>query len=657
MGYRAFKTGLAMGASGNPFIGAMQTGVAMEQYRAQKRDTEWQKMSGNVARLETDYRKLLDKNPGMTSAQAWAHPSIAPKAARLMSHRYIQQQLLEGRDDLDPRKGVELRGSQDSAQGILVGYRKDTGEEVPLTRGKSAAPGDPILQFTAQQGIEFIKEEVANATGSPTALNVTDVYEKMAGGGTGDLSYAASNNPANTSATPQSMGTLPAPPGMQAQPEVAQPAAPEAEPTTTAAITASEQRAAGVPSSTDWILRDKGQSEADAANKRAIMETGPQGSGANFNVPTPPRAEAERALAEKAAGPGLTMGEAHEQELSGMANQFNQSTNPEEQRTIRKDMNIKINDYVQKETEIAATVNEDIRKASTNDPEVNAKNITPEQASAVVSEAGRRPDFYQNTNRGRAAIAATMRHLNMLGPDSATSALAAINYAKYGSIDKPMTALEYETQVIDNKVKWMEAENKRRKMLQDLSTQVITNQKDAMELQIKAREVAEITLDPLMSQFYPGYDEEDIKARKDSTWLTMTRNNSELDAILTGAGYKRGGFAENNEWDNAKMSLSILYDNFMRDNKGVADRTSMSLSEVLAKGGNVTKWYDWFGFDDDWSEKTFKNLQLPVHQLRRLMAAAETNIYALKDLEQNDPLLREIQTTTANLRDKVEAGR
>lgn len=633
MGYRAFKTGLAMGASGNPFIGAMQTGVAMEQYRAQKRDTEWQKMSGNVARLETDYRKLLDKNPGMTSAQAWAHPSIAPKAARLMSHRYIQQQLLEGRDDLDPRKGVELRGSQDSAQGILVGYRKDTGEEVPLTRGKSAAPGDPILQFTAQQGIEFIKEEVANATGAPTSKNVTDVYEATARAqGSGDLSYAASNNPANTAAAPQSMGTLPAPPGI---PEEVQPA-----PVTEAAPSFPEQAAVQ-------------QQQADEA--RAEVERGEYtGRGGPPVIPqemlTEERqrrgfpAEGEtrmtrrgrrRVTARTTKPDEPTTVEGNTESQENFMRAFNQAETPEEKMQIQIQAEKADQKFREQQGEKVEAVSTKMAEVKSTEPDKILEKMSADDMDVITKDVGKRPDFYSGTIRGRAALAATARHLGLMGGDSVQAMQAAQNFIRYGSIAKPLTALEVQAA----RIKLVGDQLELREKIHDYQIKL---REGGVVDTAALREDAMPTMEGLSRITDPEMEEEARLASAQRAFGISVNHSLAIDAGMKkaqiGQNLGREGMALKQE--QVKYSLSLAYDKFLQDNPDEIDITQYTFADFMSALGDVDKWWRFWGPSESKGKAALSRLGLSQRDLKRLSAAYRNVSGAEAAYDAADPVMQ-----------------
>jgi len=168
-----------MGAGGNPFISAMQTGVAMEDYRAEKRTKKYGELSNNVAMLETEHQEVMN-NEGISADQAWQHPSIAGRLQKLSQHQYFVDDLFEGRDELDKSKGMEIR-ADGKGKAVMVGFRKDTGEAVPFTHGKTSQPDDPMAQFTPSQGVNWIKRQIAYNTGAPSRMNETDVRASIAG--------------------------------------------------------------------------------------------------------------------------------------------------------------------------------------------------------------------------------------------------------------------------------------------------------------------------------------------------------------------------------------------------------------------------------------------------------------------------------------------
>lgn len=622
--YGAFKRG--MGSGGNPFVGAMMTGVMMEEYRDNKRNKEYGVISGNLERLETDHAKVM-ADKGLTANQAWQDPTLASRLQKLSGHRYFQEALFDGRDELDRSKGLQMQ-TNDSGKAILVGFRKDNGEAVPFTIGKSSQPGDPIVTFSPTQGVTWMKGQVAEYTGAPTALNPTDVYEESAVGGL--YTSGAKPKAAPQAAAPQTMGTLPAPPSVPIEPPApttfvgradAVVAKTEADRLATEQKNAADSRAVlddytgrGAPPTLSQEFR-----EEEKARKEKKEE------------PEEPKSKDRRALEQDYTGRGAPpilpedlrneeMARKHDNTQDNFVKAYNEAETGEEKFQIREQAEREQDMYDAGQAKKVEPVKKKIAKVNSNDPDTIVKNMTKDDMDVITKDVAKNLSFYQGTIRGRAALAATARFLGVgiMGGDTTIAREAAHNFVQYGTPVKPKTAMEKYAANID------------------LVGKLLENRTKSLEIQKKVREGGKFNMGETMAaarpvtttlvkRMLPDVEgEEAINDMADQIFLTSTHNSMALTAGMNDAkiGFGLGPEGKSYKQEAVKYSLSTAYHAFLEASKGDGlDTAKYTFAYFMKTLGDVDAWWHPLGPSESEGKEALAAMGLTYNDLRNLTAA------------------------------------
>ena len=676
MGYAAFRRGLGLGGGGNPFISAMQTGVAMEAYREEKYNQKVSEGFSAYQQINNQIRTEMTKQD-ISRTAAMGLPHIKAQMNTLSASPFLQKSMKHYQGmprNINQEAPAELTVGKD---GALIQYGGVEGGPVPQTTGGSSDPADPINVIPSAATLwDWAGNEYAKKLGLPTAMSQAQAIEHFGPGLANTTAIPVP--PTEVGTEPKSMATPPAAPTgpMAAPSSFQQEPAPEApvDPTLPTANTPEAINTA-VNAKLDAGYA-RGQQRQDEASRGALIKDTPdldlgldteeakqattfKGTGALDKISEWWNAEPEEGVKyidhPEFGEVKVTTDQAEDYRTTGAyalpenpvsAKQQQEAETEKVDNLVNARMDAKqrgddtevkaLDDQLRlmatERTRIQAATAEAVMKKSPDitDPVATAKTMTEPQVEAVGQDIQKRPEFYSGTPWGRSLLASTMLKMGLFGDKSSPDIIKSIgDYARTGTYIPParfqppkqMTAIE-----------WGEYVQKSKKA--DLDAQIATqelNRKKQLATQEDTDRFTKLVKEQVLSHAVAiyGYDPDDLdsdeKRHLSQLEGSATVYNSEYAAIAsnmeghspTGAGVAKYMYR--------KMYMNSVYDAFRRDDTG-AEADTVSVAELFAKGKNIdSSWIPFKGMDaGEYKRMTNQyNITTADKQAMQISAAAQ----------------------------------